>query len=111
MKKEIRVDTPPTPLGTLEVVSVSESVSDSMRSKFYWGPRPRRPFWGLLLTILDFAGGTALQRYARCLMRPCRACSLRFSFFQALSNGSQFLWKWNIFKTQKACFHSYNDYL
>ena len=76
MKKEIRVDTPPTPLGTLEVVSVSESV----RSQFYWQPRPRRPFWGLLSAIRDLAGGTALQvvrrcrRYARCLMRPCRAC-------------------------------------
>ena len=51
MKKEIKVDTPPIPLGTLEVA------------------------------ILDLAGCTALQAvwccmwYARCLMRPCRACS------------------------------------
>ena len=57
MKKEIRVDTPPTPLGTLEVVSVSESVSESVRSQFYWQPRPRLPFWGLLSAIWDLAGG------------------------------------------------------
>ena len=55
MKKEIRVDTPPNPLGTLEVVSVSESVSDSVRSKFYWGPRPRRPFWGRSVGHLGFS--------------------------------------------------------
>ena len=36
---------------TLEVVSVSESVSDSVRNKFHWRPRPRWPFWGLLSAI------------------------------------------------------------
>ena len=37
--------------------------------------------------------------------------SLRYSFFQAQSDGSQFSWKWNFCKISKACFYSYNVHL
>ena len=36
---------------------------------------------------------------------------LRFSFFYAQSDGSQFSWKWNFLKIPKVCFYSYNVYL
>ena len=37
--------------------------------------------------------------------------SLRFSFFYAESDGSQFSWELNFFKIPKAYFNSYNVYL
>ena len=31
--------------------------------------RPRQPFWGPLVSILDFAGGAALQAVSECPLR------------------------------------------
>ena len=76
-------------------------------------------FYLFLLELLTFAErfcdfwnlGPAPPSIYMALSSSTQHFSLKVSFFQAQSDGSQFSWKWNFFKIPKACFYSYNVYL